>query len=186
MAASSFADGSIYRSTRGITSSGMDITSSFLFPFGKFNTAGKAITKAEKIARATPLLAKTRQLTGRIFKSNFAQLKKNGWVFPFKGGGAMINGRWYTKHALERMAPRTPEMMAELEWRFNQRAKIASKNMKPKQFKNWYRDNLPNSRGIPPYVVEAEIAYPKSTGVRVELNEDGAVKTVITNGYRRN
>ena len=39
---------------------------------------------------------------------------RTDWVFP-KKGGAMINGRWYAEHGLERMAPRTPEVMAELE-----------------------------------------------------------------------
>ncbi len=32
-----------------------------------------------------------------------------------EGGGTFINGRWYVEHALERMAPRTPQVMAELE-----------------------------------------------------------------------
>src|SRR4029453_6584545 len=33
---------------------------------------------------------------------------------PAEGGGMEINGRWYSEHALERMAPDTPQVRAEL------------------------------------------------------------------------
>jgi hypothetical protein len=56
-------------------------------------------------------------------------MKNNGWVLPLDGGGASINGRWYTEHALERMAPRTPKVMAELETRFAIREKIAAQKL---------------------------------------------------------
>lgn len=36
---------------------------------------------------------------------------------PQEGGGMDINGRWYTEHALERMAPDTPQIRAELKQR---------------------------------------------------------------------
>jgi len=42
--------------------------------------------------------------------------------------------------------------------------------------------NGPNPRGIPFSVVEAEIAYPGTTGVRVILNKNGNVITVIPGG----
>ena len=51
-----------------------------------------------------------------LAERNISKIRTD-WVFP-KKGGATINGRWYTEHALERMAPRTPEVMAELEVRF--------------------------------------------------------------------
>ena len=38
-----------------------------------------------------------------------------GWDMPQKG--KIINGRYYTKHALERMAPDIPQVRAELELR---------------------------------------------------------------------
>lgn len=44
-------------------------------------------------------------------------VKNTGWRLPEKGGGAFINGRWYTEHALERIAPKTPQVMATLEAR---------------------------------------------------------------------
>jgi hypothetical protein len=108
---------------------------------------------------------------------------RNDWVFP-KKGGATINGRWYTEHALERMAPRTPEVMAELETRFVERAKVLEKTLPPKRFLKWYRENYPNPRGIPPSVIEAEIAKPGSTSVRVELNQKGDVITAIPGGKK--
>ena len=105
-----------------------------------------------------------------------------GWILPKKGGGAFINGRWYVEHALERMAPRTVQVMAELESRFLARAKIASQKLHPKEFHKWCLENAPNPRGVPPSVVEAEIVQPGSTGVRVILNENGHVITVIPGG----
>ena len=37
-------------------------------------------------------------------------------------------------------------------------------------------------RGIPPYFVDSEIAFPGSTNVRVSINERGDVITVIPRG----
>ncbi len=42
--------------------------------------------------------------------------------------------------------------------------------------------NAPSPRGIPPSVIEAEIANPGSTNVRVILNQRGEVVTVIPGG----
>jgi hypothetical protein len=105
--------------------------------------------------------------------------KNNGWVLPENGGGGLINNRWYTEHALERMAPNTPQVMAKLEARFFERAKVVKPKLNTQEFLKWCRENSPNPRGVPPSVVEAEIANPGSSGVRVFLNEKGDVKTVI-------
>jgi hypothetical protein len=93
----------------------------------------------------------------------------------------MINGRWYTEHALERMAPRTPDVMAELEVRFNARVAAEGDNLKnPEKYEKFYRDNYPDPRGVPPSVVEAEITSPGSTGRANDiLNEFGDVVTVM-------
>ena len=116
----------------------------------------------------------------KLAEKNVSQIRTD-WVFP-KKGGAMINGRWYTEHALERMAPRTPEVMAELEVRFVARAKVKEETLSPKKFVDWFYENYPNPRGIPPSVVEAEIAKPGSTGIRVVLNENGDIVTAIPGG----
>ena len=47
---------------------------------------------------------------------------EGGYLFP-RRGGITYNGRRYTEHALERMAPETPEIVEELQRRVEQRAK---------------------------------------------------------------
>ncbi|WP_316356688.1 hypothetical protein [Candidatus Neptunichlamydia sp. REUL1] len=118
----------------------------------------------------------------KLAERNVSKIRTD-WVFP-KKGGAMINGRWYTEHALERMAPRTPEVMAELEVRALNRA--AAEGIKPqtKEFKDFWLKHRPDPRNIPPSVVEAEIANPGSTSIRVELNDRGDIITVMPGGKR--
>jgi|GEM_PF-1658447 len=103
----------------------------------------------------------------------------NGWVLPAGGGGAHINGRWYTEHVLERMAPNTPQVRAELEARALARADNLGLRPGTAEFGEWWAKNHPNPRGVPPSVVEAEILNPGSTGIRVILNDAGDVVTVI-------
>ena len=69
-----------------------------------------------------------------------------------------------------------------VESRFLARAKVASQKLSPQRFREWCLENAPDPRGVPPSVVEAEIAHPGSTGVRVILNEKGNVITVIPGG----
>lgn len=108
--------------------------------------------------------------------------RTGGWTLPRGGGGAEIGGRSYTEHALERMAPRTPEVMAELEARALARAKAAGLRPGTPEFGKWWGTYGPDPRGIPPSVVEAEIANPGSTGIRVITSPDGRVITVIPGG----
>jgi len=77
------------------------------------------------------------------------------------------------------MAPRTPEVMAELEVRMLARAEKAGYKPQTDRFGKWKEKNAPNPRNIPPSVIEAEIARPGSISVRVELNQKGDVVTVI-------
>ena len=109
---------------------------------------------------------------------------RTDWVFP-KKGGATINGRWYTENALERMAPRTPEVMAELEVRALARARKEGCLPQTEKFGEWWIDNHPDPRGIPPSVIEAEIANQGSTSVCVYINKQGGVITVIPRGSSR-
>jgi len=117
-----------------------------------------------------------------LAERNISKIRTD-WVFP-KKGGATINGRWYTEHALERMAPRTPEVMAELEVRALARARKEGCLPQTKEFGKWMEKNAPNPRNIPPSVVEAEISKPGSTNIRVELNQKGDVITVIPGGKK--
>lgn len=125
----------------------------------------------------------SRLITRSQFRLPPPNLINNGrWILPKEGGGAFINGRWYAEHALERIAPRTPQVMAELEARALQRA--SAKGLQPgtDAFGEWMRSNGPAPRGVPISVVEAEIANPGSTNVCVVLNQKGEVITVITGG----
>ena len=101
-----------------------------------------------------------------------------GWDLPAQGG-AYINGRRYTEHALERMAPRTPEVIADLERRAIERARAEGFTPGTREFKEWWGDFGPDPRGVPSMVIEAEIARPRSTSVRVITNHAGDVVTVI-------
>jgi hypothetical protein len=125
-------------------------------------------------------LGKVFGLLGRGGRYCFSKFKSSEgvWTLPRKGG-ATIDGRWYTEHALERMAPRTPEVMAELEARALARAKAAGFQLGTPEFKAWWGEFGPNPRGVPPMVVEAEIANPGTTGVKVITGNDGRVITVI-------
>jgi len=105
-----------------------------------------------------------------------------GWFLPEAGGGARIGGRWYTEHALERMAPRTPQVMAELESRALARARAAGLVPGTPEFGKWWAKYGPDPRNVPPSVIEVEISAPGSTGVRVITNAQGDVVTVIPGG----
>lgn len=134
-------------------------------------------------------------LTINDFTSLDEDLKKsfNGWHLP-KSGGGIINGRRYTQHALERMAPDIPEVRAHLELK----ARLAdiprflkNKNGEWQENSKWKDSTTP--RGIPPMVVEHIIKTAKpiinekyagtfdyiADGVHVTLNEFGDVITVI-------
>lgn len=102
----------------------------------------------------------------------------SSWILPSRGG-AYIEGRWYTEHALERMAPRTPEVMAILERRAMDRA--LAKGLQPgtPKFEEWWELHHPDPRGISPSVVEAEITNSGTTGVRAIVGNDGQVISVI-------
>ncbi|WP_231559818.1 pre-toxin TG domain-containing protein [Geobacillus sp. FSL W8-0032] len=96
----------------------------------------------------------------------------NGW--DMSRGGGEIGGRRYSEHSLERMAPDTIQVRAELEKR------ALEKGLKPgtKEFKNFV-----DPRGVPPMVVEDTIRNVKPTaGNRPNtLKYDGKDVTVITN-----
>jgi prefoldin subunit 5 len=117
------------------------------------------------------------------------QLLKGFWNMD--EAGSIINGRRYSKHALERMAPNTSEVRAELYKRATNIAK--SKGLEPttkeySDFVNKYVD----PRNIPPMVIEDAVknttAIPGNTAgtflhetesVKVVVNENGDVITVI-------
>lgn len=105
--------------------------------------------------------------------------------------GAVINGRRYTAHSLERMAPDTPEIRAKLEARASDKAE--TKGFKPgtKDYNDYIKKYV-QPRNVPPTVVEDAIKNVKpvkgtnpgtwvheTRDVKVIVNYDGDVITVI-------
>ena len=99
-----------------------------------------------------------------------------------RSGGMRVNGRWYTEHALERMAPDIPQVRAQIRTRISQRlARLGIDQNHPAYGRVLQRAlEKVNPRGVPPSVVEAEIIRPGSTNVRViTANRKQVVVTVI-------
>jgi hypothetical protein len=88
---------------------------------------------------------------------------------PAEGGGMRIGGRWYTEHALERMAPDTPGVRAQLRSRVHARLTRLGIGPSHPAYDRVLARALQkiDPRGVPPSVVEAEILRPGSTNVRV-------------------
>jgi hypothetical protein len=74
--------------------------------------------------------------------------------------GCVIDGRYYTKHGLERMAPDTPQIRAELERRAIDLG-YSPQHSDPRIQKKYYDYIQP--RDIPPSVVEHTISMSKAT-----------------------
>lgn len=102
-----------------------------------------------------------------------------------KRGGAIIGDRYYTEHALARMAPdKNPYVKAILEDRMVARARSEGIEPGTKEFGDWLMkgEGKPfriDTRNIPPSVVEAEIQNPGTTGISVTLNKHGSVVTLL-------
>ncbi|WP_258319329.1 hypothetical protein [Listeria monocytogenes] len=95
--------------------------------------------------------------------------------------GATINGRKYSGHALERMAPDTPEIRAQLNTRAQEIAKSKGYVPGTKDYSAFMKKYI-QPRNIPPTVIEDAI----SNGVKTSGNqlntwkfEAGDVITVI-------
>ncbi|MFF1995297.1 S-layer protein, partial [Bacillus mycoides] len=137
---------------------------------GTTRVIGKVVGKIGDLEKKAKNLEKATQGTSGI-----------GWSMP-RGGGA-INGRKYSEHALERMAPDTIQVRAELEARAKSRGLVPG----TQKFKEFV-----DPRGITPSVVEDIIKNgtkkpgnkPDSweyTGrdARVITNDKGDVVTVV-------
>lgn len=103
------------------------------------------------------------------------------WDLPAEGGGMRISGRWYSEHALERMAPDTPQVRAELRTRAAGRlARLGIRPGNPAYDRVMAKAiSRIDPRGVSPSVVEAEIANPGSTGVRVITARRGQVVVTV-------
>lgn len=141
--------------------------------------AGVAQVTTEVIKHNPSLIAQKEKSISQVVRE---VAKDITWTMP--ESGKIINGRLYTKHALERMAPDTIEVRAILSNRAIQKGHLPG----TKPFNDYV-----NPRGIPPSVVEDAIKYGTksigrkpntfdftSTDVIVTVNDKtGAVVTVI-------
>jgi hypothetical protein len=92
-------------------------------------------------------------------------------------GGGVIDGRKYTEHALERMAPDTIQVRAELTKRARERAERKGYPFGSKEYVNELKGVDP--RGMTPNVVEDII----KTGTRKPGDNPGTWKYVREDGY---
>ena len=128
--------------------------------------------------------------TGKLSnKGSVKNISENMW--GMSENGMNINGRRYTKHALERMAPDTPEVRAELNSRAMKKAKELGYAPGSKRYMDFVKGYV-KPRNIPPSVVEDTIKHGKRNpgnqpgtweyvgeDVRVIVNDQGDVITVI-------
>ena len=112
------------------------------------------------------------------------------WDMPKKG--KYINGRYYTCHALERMAPDTLEVRAKLSRRAEKLASKKGYELGTQKYDKFCRDYV-NPRNIPPNVIENAILSTErvpdkkyintfvheTADVKVYVNSNGDVVTVI-------
>ncbi|KAB2372783.1 MULTISPECIES: pre-toxin TG domain-containing protein [unclassified Bacillus (in: firmicutes)] len=98
-----------------------------------------------------------------------------GWSMP--RGGGVINGRKYTEHALERMAPDTLEIRAELNSRAKEMAAKKGYKLGSAEYNELFSKIDP--RGMTPNVVEDII----KTGSRAPADTPGTWKYSRADGY---
>ena len=141
---------------------------------------GKALTESEIIASSG---------IGNLKGTKGVSKAEAGW--DMSAGGGNINGRRYSQHAMERMAPNTPEVKAEL---YQRATKIAKEKGLVPQTKEYstFIDKYVDPRNIPPSVIEDAIKNTKpipgnrpdtfvhaTDSVKVITNGNGDVITVI-------
>jgi len=103
----------------------------------------------------------------------------DGWSMP--RGGTTINGRWFTEHALERMAPDTPAVRAELYIRAMERAAVKGYIPGTREYINLINYHM-QPRGIPPSVVEYVIRNTTPIPDGTEFIHRNNYLKVIVNG----
>ena len=115
----------------------------------------------------------------------------NTGIWDMTEGGGVINGREYSQHAMERMAPDTPTVRAELSKRAEKAAQQKGLEVGTKEYYEYYTKYV-DQRNIPPSVIEDAISSSKAIpgnrpdtfihetlDVKVVINSNGKVITVI-------
>ncbi|NSC35722.1 RHS repeat domain-containing protein [Roseburia intestinalis] len=115
----------------------------------------------------------------------------NTGIWDMTEGGGVINGREYSQHAMERMAPDTPTVRAELSKRAEKAAQQKGLEVGTKEYYE-YCTKYVDQRNIPPSVIEDAISSSKAIpgnrpdtfihetlDVKIVINSNGKVITVI-------
>ena len=139
------------------------------------------------------LLFKESEANGNLlhYGDDFWGVSKAEAGWDMSVGGGNINGRRYSQHAMERMAPNTPEVKAELYQRATKIAKEKGLLPQTKEYSTFI-DKYVDPRNIPPSVIEDAIKNAKpnpgnrpdtfvhaTDSVKVIANGNGDVITVI-------
>ncbi|MED1739328.1 T7SS effector LXG polymorphic toxin [Bacillus swezeyi] len=153
----------------------------------KYGKKGFKLFKGEESAKKIAKVEKGKS-NGKKIESAI-EFGKKGWTLS--EGGGKIAGRKYSQHALERMAPDTPEVRATLTSRAIKKAKEKGFKPQTKEYNNFAKKYI-DPRNIPPSVIEDAIKNSKkmpgnkkgtfiheTKDVKVVSNENGDVITVI-------
>ena len=127
----------------------------------------------------------------RNMLKNTCESGSNTGIWDMTEGGGVINGREYSQHAMERMAPDTPTVRAELSRRAEKAAQQKGLEVGTKEYYE-YCTKYVDPRNIPPSVIEDAISSSKAIpgnrpdtfihetlDVKVVINSNGKVITVI-------
>ncbi|MBZ1328255.1 hypothetical protein HZR17_00605 [Clostridium botulinum] len=161
-----------------------------LFPMGKgIKYIGEIGGDAIKSGSEAKILYKIAIKEAKIIKNVSNGITKAEW--DMLAGGGIINGRKYSQHAMERMAPNIPEVRAELYKRARKLAKGKGLIPQTKEYSTFI-DKYVDPRNIPPMVIEDAIKNTKpipgnrpdtflyeAQSVKVIVNGNGDVITVI-------
>lgn len=128
-------------------------------------------------------------MEGPILKPDLQLFAKEA-VWDMPESGKVINGRYYTKHVLERMAPDTPQVRAELTKRAHEFLTKKGYEFGSDKYIEKFKEYV-NPRNIPPIVIENIIKtvkgvpgkYPNTIDyiteyIHITLNELGDVITI--------
>ena len=101
-------------------------------------------------------------------------------------GGGKINGREYSQHAMERMAPNTPTVRAELSRRAEKAAEAKGLKVGTDEYYKFCKKYV-DPRNIPPSVIEDATSFTKGVSgntVGTIVHETADVKVIINSSVK--
>jgi len=154
-----------------------------------YDQGSGVVTAAEKLAESAGRTAKeAKKFTAEILDD----VGKGGSdLWNMIEGGGTINGREYSQHAMERMAPDTPQVRAELSRRAENAAIQRGLKVGTQEYYEYCKKYV-DPRNIPPSVIEDAISSTKgipgnrpnifiheTADIKIVINSAGKVITVI-------